>query len=68
METPIPVPGSTGVVPEQPPLADPAVFWALAGGVAEIVRLIGRRRMHLPSQRRGMLLRFCGRHLGAGVP
>jgi hypothetical protein len=51
-------PGSAEVVPEQPPLAYPAAVRALAQCVAETLRLIWQRRMHLPSQRVGMRLRF----------
>jgi hypothetical protein len=58
METPIRAPGSREVVPEQPPLAYPAAVRALANCVAGTARLIWQRRMHLPSQRRGMRLRF----------
>ena len=43
---------------ERPPLAYPAAAWALAACVAETVRLLWQRRMHLPSQRVGMRLRF----------
>jgi hypothetical protein len=46
------------VVREQTPLAYPAAARALAGCVAETVRLLWQRRMHLPSQRVGMRLRF----------
>jgi hypothetical protein len=46
------------VVPEQPPRAYPAAVRALAQCVEETVRLIWQRRMHLPSQRRGMRLGF----------
>ena len=58
MEAPIRAPGSREVVPEQPPLAYPAAVRALANCVAGTARLIWQRRMHLPSQRRGMRLRF----------
>jgi hypothetical protein len=58
METPIGIPGSGVVVPEQSPLAYPVAVPALAGCVAETARLLWRRRMHLPSQRVGMRLRF----------
>jgi hypothetical protein len=58
METPIRTPGSSEVVPEQPPLAYPAAVRALAGCVAETARLLWQRRMHLPSQGVGMRLRF----------
>ena len=53
MEGPIQAPGQ-GVVREQPPLAYPAAARALAGCFVATVRLIWRRRMHLPSQRVGM--------------
>jgi hypothetical protein len=58
MEAPIRTTGSSEVVPEQPPLAYPAAVRALAGCVAETARLLWQRRMHLPSQRVGMRLRF----------
>jgi hypothetical protein len=58
MKTPIRTPGSSEVVPEQPALAYPAAARALAGCVAETARLLWQRRMHLPSQRTGMRLRF----------
>jgi len=57
-EAPIRAPGGREVVPERPPLAYPAAARALAGCVAETVRLLWLRRMHLPSQRVGMRLRF----------
>jgi hypothetical protein len=50
MEAPIRVPGSRGVVPEQPPLAYPATVRALANCIAATARTIWQRRMHLPSQ------------------
>ena len=46
------------VLREQPPLAYPAAVRALAGCFAATVRLAWQRRMHLPSQRVGMRLRF----------
>ena len=46
------------VLQEQPPLAYPAAVRALAGCFAATVRLAWQRRMHLPSQRVGMRLRF----------
>ncbi|HLK73567.1 MAG TPA: hypothetical protein VKU77_07995 [Streptosporangiaceae bacterium] len=46
------------IVPERPPLAYPATVRALAGCAADTLRLIWQRRMHLPSQRVGMGLRF----------
>jgi hypothetical protein len=58
MDTPMRAPGSREVVPEQPPLAYPVAVRALAQCVGETVRLIWQRRMHLPSQRRGMRLGF----------
>ncbi len=58
MEAPIRATGSREVVPEQLPLAYPAAVRALAGCVAETARLVWQRRMHLPSQRVGMRLRF----------
>ena len=60
-EAPIRAPGGREVVPERPPLAYPAAARALAGCVAETVRLLWLRRMHLPSQRVGMRLRFADR-------
>ena len=47
-----------GVMWEQPPLTYPAAARALAGCLAATAQLIWRRRMHLPSQRVGMRLRF----------
>jgi len=58
METPIRVPGSREVVPEQPPLACTAAARALARCAAETARLLWQGRMHLPAQRVGMRLRF----------
>jgi hypothetical protein len=58
VETPARPPDSREVVPEQPPLAYPAAVRALAHCVAETARLLWQRRMHLPSQRRGMRLHF----------
>jgi hypothetical protein len=46
------------VVQEQPPLAYPAAVRGVAGCIVETARLIWQRRMHLPSQRVGMRLRF----------
>ena len=43
---------------ERPPLAYPAALRAMAGCFANTVRLLGRRRLHLPSSRVGMWLRF----------
>lgn len=57
MEGPIQAPGQR-VIREQPPLAYPAAARALAGCFVATARLIWRRRMHLPSQRVGMRLRF----------
>jgi hypothetical protein len=45
-------------VAERPPLAYPAALRALAGCFASTVRLLGQRRMHLPTGRAGMRLRF----------
>ena len=58
MEGPIRAPGRSDVVPEQPPLAYPVAMRALAGCVAQTARLLWQRRMHLPTQRVGMRLRF----------
>ena len=58
MEGPIRAPGLSDVVPEQPPLAYPVAMRALAGCVAQTARLLWQRRMHLPTQRVGMRLRF----------
>ena len=58
MEGPIRAPGRNDVVPEQPPLAYPAAMRALAGCVAQTARLLWQRRMHLPTRRVGMRLRF----------
>jgi hypothetical protein len=58
MEGPIRAPGRNDVVPEQPPLAYPAAMRALAGCVVQTARLLWQRRMHLPTQRVGMRLRF----------
>ena len=58
IDVPIRAPGGGEVVPEQPPLAYPAAVRALAACVAETARLLWQQRMHLPSQRVGMRLRF----------
>ena len=58
MEAPVGAPDSGNVVQEKPPLAYPAAVRALAGCVANTARLIRQRRMHLPSRRVGMRLRF----------
>ena len=58
MEGPIRAPGRSDVVPEQPPLAYPAAMRALAGCAAQTARLLWQRRMHLPTRRVGMRLRF----------
>jgi hypothetical protein len=58
METPIRVSGSREVVLEQPPLAYPAAMRALVRCAAQTARLLWQRRMHLPSQRKGMRLGF----------
>ena len=58
METPTRAPDSREVVLERPPLAHLAAVRALAHCVAETARLLWQCRMHLPSQRRGMRLRF----------
>jgi len=46
------------VVAERPPLAYPAALWALAGCFANVMHLLGQRRIHLPRGRVGMRLRF----------
>jgi len=46
------------VVQERPPLAYPAAVRAMAGCVGATVWLVWRRRLHLPSRRVGMRLRF----------
>ena len=61
IDVPIRAPGGGEVVPEQPPLAYPAAVRALAACVAETARLLWQQRMHLPSQRVGMRLRFADR-------
>jgi hypothetical protein len=58
MEGSIRSPGRGGVVAEQPPLAYPAAVRALAGCFASTARLLWQRRMHLPTDRVGMRLRF----------
>ncbi len=58
MEGPIGAADRRGIVPEQPPLAYPVAVRALAGCFVATARLVRRRRMHLPSQRVGMRLRF----------
>ncbi len=58
MEGSIRSPGRWAVVAERPPLAYPAALRALAGCFASTVRLLRQRRMHLPSDRAGMRLRF----------
>ncbi|HEY2488246.1 MAG TPA: hypothetical protein VGI37_01985 [Streptosporangiaceae bacterium] len=51
-------PGWGNVVAERPPLAYPAALRAVAGCFAEVMRLLGQRRIHLPRGRVGMRLRF----------
>jgi hypothetical protein len=46
------------VVPERPPLAYPAAAFTLAACVVTTARLLWRHRIHLPSRRVGMQLRF----------
>ena len=58
MEGSIRSPGRGGVVAEQPPLAYPATVRALAGCFTSTARLLWQRRMHLPTDRVGMRLRF----------
>jgi len=55
---PIRAPGCGEVVRERPPLAYPAAVRALAGCFVATARLVWRRRMHLPSRRVGIRLRF----------
>lgn len=57
MEGPAQVPGH-GVMREQPPLTYPAAARALASCLIATARLIWRHRMHMPTQRVGMRLRF----------
>ena len=58
MEGPIGAADRREIVPEQPPLAYPVAVRALAGCFVATARLVRQRRMHLPSQRVGMRLRF----------
>jgi hypothetical protein len=58
MEGPIRAPGCGEMVQEKPPLAYPAAARALAGCFVATARLAWKRRMHLPSRRVGMRLRF----------
>ena len=51
-------PSRAQVVPEQAPLAYPAVARALAGCVAGTAQLLRQRRLHLPKDRVGMRLGF----------
>ena len=51
-------PGWEGVIAERPPLAYPAALRALAGCFANVMRLLGQRRIHLPRGQVGMRLRF----------
>lgn len=50
--------GRGEVVPERPPLAYPAALRALAGCFSNAVRLLVRRRVHLPRGRVGTRLSF----------
>ncbi len=58
MEGPIGAADRREIVPEQPPLAYPVAVRALAGCFVATARLVRQHRMHLPSQRVGMRLRF----------
>jgi hypothetical protein len=51
-------PGRGEVVAERPPLAYPAALLALAGCFADVMCLLGQRRIHLPGGHVGMRLRF----------
>ena len=51
-------PGCGNAVAERPPLAYPATLRALAGCFANVMRLLGQRRLHLPRGQVGMRLRF----------
>jgi hypothetical protein len=51
-------PGRGEVVAERPPLAYPVALLALAGCFADVMRLLGQRRIHLPRGHVGMRLRF----------
>jgi hypothetical protein len=50
--------GRGDVVAERPPLAYPAALRALASCFANVMRLLGQRRLRLPRGRVGMRLRF----------
>ena len=58
MEGPIGAADRREIVREQPPLAYPVAVRALAGCFVATARLVRQHRMHLPSQRVGMRLRF----------
>lgn len=59
MDDSIRAPGRGEVVQEEePPLAYPVAVGALAGCFVATARLVWQRRIHLPSQRVGMRLRF----------
>jgi hypothetical protein len=58
MDGPIRAPDRGEVIQEKPPLAYSAAVRALARCFIATARLVGQRRMHLPSQRVGMRLRF----------
>ncbi len=51
-------PGRGEILAERPPLAYPAALLALAGCFADVLRLLGQRRIHLPRGHVGMRLRF----------
>jgi hypothetical protein len=58
MDGPIRAPDRGEVIQEKPPLAYSAAARALARCFMATARLVGQRRMHLPSERVGMRLRF----------
>lgn len=58
MEDPVRSPGRGEIVAERPPIDYPTALRALAGCFANTMRLMWQRRMHLPSGRVGIRLRF----------
>ena len=58
MEGPVRSPGRGEIVAERPPIGYPTALRALAGCFANTMRLMWQRRMHLPSGRVGIQLRF----------
>jgi len=58
MEDPVRSPGRGEIVAERPPIGYPTALRALAGCLADTMRLLWQRRMHLPSGRVGIRLRF----------